>query len=101
VPGTLVLGIDPGTRVVGYGAVRLGGRRPRCVAAGVLRTRALGVPERLGEIAAAWLSPGTEDAYKHASVQQGQREGQFKVVALAYKQKFTFDLDAHIEGGRP
>jgi len=56
---------------------------------------------RLGEIAAAWLSPGTEDAYKHASVQQGQREGQFKVVALAYKQKFTFDLDAHVEGGRP
>ena len=56
---------------------------------------------RLGEIAAAWLSPGTEDAYKHASVQQGQREGQFKVVALAYKQKFTFDLDAYVEGGRP
>jgi peptidyl-tRNA hydrolase len=56
---------------------------------------------RLGEIAAAWLSPGTEDAYKQASVQQGQREGQFKVVALAYKQKFTFDLDAYVEGGRP
>ena len=56
---------------------------------------------RLAEIAAAWLSPGTEEAYKHAAVQQGQREGQFKVVALAYKQKFTFDLDAYVEGGRP
>lgn len=56
---------------------------------------------RLGEIVAAWLLPGTEEAYKHASVQQGQREGQFKVVALAYKQKFTFDLDAFVEDGRP
>jgi sterol desaturase/sphingolipid hydroxylase (fatty acid hydroxylase superfamily) len=56
---------------------------------------------RLGAITAAWLSPGTEEAYKHASVQQGQREGQFKVVALAYKQKFGFDLDAHVEDIRP
>jgi len=56
---------------------------------------------RLAEIAAAWLRPGTEEAYKHASVQQGQREGQYKVVALAYKQKFAFDLDAFVEGGRP
>jgi hypothetical protein len=55
---------------------------------------------RLAELAAAWLSPGTEEAYKHASVQQGQREGQFKVVGLAYKQKFAFDLDTFVEGGR-
>ncbi|MEO8165061.1 MAG: GH3 auxin-responsive promoter family protein, partial [Betaproteobacteria bacterium] len=52
---------------------------------------------RLGAIEAAWLKPGTEQAYKQASVQQGQREAQFKVVALAYKQKFAFDLDAFIE----
>lgn len=50
---------------------------------------------RLGEIIAKWLRPGTEEAYKQASVGQGQREGQFKVVALAYKSKFSFDLDAH------
>ena len=56
---------------------------------------------RLADIAAAWLTPGTEEAYKHASVQQGQREGQFKVVALAYKKKFSFDLDAFVEGGTP
>jgi hypothetical protein len=30
---------------------------------------------RLAELVAVWLSPGTEEAYKHASVQQGQREG--------------------------
>ena len=55
---------------------------------------------RLAELTAAWLAPGTEEAYKHASVQQGQREGQFKVVALAYKQKFAFDLDTFVEGDR-
>jgi hypothetical protein len=53
---------------------------------------------RLGALEAAWLAPGTEQAYKQASVQQGQREAQFKVVALAYRQKFAFDLDAHVEG---
>ncbi len=52
---------------------------------------------RLGALEAAWLAPGTEQAYKQASVQQGQREAQFKVVALAYRQKFAFDLDAHVE----
>jgi len=56
---------------------------------------------RLENIVATWLRPGTEEAYKHASVQQGQREGQFKVVALAYKQKFTFDLDAFAERDAP
>ena len=56
---------------------------------------------RLANIVAAWLRPGTEEAYKRASVQQGQREGQFKVVALAYKQKFIFDLDAFAERDVP
>ncbi len=52
---------------------------------------------RLGALEAVWLAPGTEQAYKQASVNQGQREAQFKVVALAYRQKFPFDLDAHAE----
>lgn len=56
---------------------------------------------RLAEPAAAWLSPGTEEAYKQASVRQGQREGQFKVVALAYRAGFAFDLDACTEETRP
>jgi sterol desaturase/sphingolipid hydroxylase (fatty acid hydroxylase superfamily) len=56
---------------------------------------------RLGEIAAAWLASGTEEAYKQASVRQGQREGQFKVVALAYKQQFGFDLEQFVERARP
>ena len=45
--------------------------------------------------------PGTEEAYKQASVRQGQREGQFKVVALAYKQQSGFDLEQFVERARP
>lgn len=44
----LVLGIDPGTRVTGYGAVDRHGGRFRCVTHGVVRTRAgAPLPDRL------------------------------------------------------
>jgi sterol desaturase/sphingolipid hydroxylase (fatty acid hydroxylase superfamily) len=52
---------------------------------------------RLGEIDAHWLAAETGEAYKHHCVQQGQREGQFKTVALAYKKSFGFDLEAHLD----
>jgi crossover junction endodeoxyribonuclease RuvC len=46
-----VLGIDPGLSRCGYGVVERAGRRPRAVAAGVLRTDpALGVPRRLAAL---------------------------------------------------
>jgi hypothetical protein len=51
--------------------------------------------ERLAPIAALWLAPETGEAYKQHCVKQGQREGQFKMVSLDYRRKFTFDLDAH------
>ncbi|HEY7073690.1 MAG TPA: crossover junction endodeoxyribonuclease RuvC [Acidimicrobiales bacterium] len=48
-----VLGIDPGLSRCGYGAVERAGRRPRAVAAGVLRTDpALDVPRRLAALQA-------------------------------------------------
>lgn len=50
--------------------------------------------ERLAPIAARWLAPETGEAYKQHCVKQGQREGQFKMVSLDYRSKFTFDLDA-------
>ncbi|MGZ5228963.1 MAG: GH3 family domain-containing protein [Burkholderiales bacterium] len=52
---------------------------------------------RLGILSAAWLRPDTGDGYKHACVQQGQREGQFKTVAIAYRRDFRFDLESHVE----
>lgn len=51
--------------------------------------------ERLAPLEARWLAPETGEAYKQHCVSQGQREGQFKMVALDYRAKFAFDLDAH------
>jgi hypothetical protein len=48
---------------------------------------------RLGALAVHWLRHDTGEAFKAHCVQLGQREGQFKTVALAYKKNFGFDLD--------
>lgn len=53
--------------------------------------------DRLGPIAAHWLQEGLGEIYKRQCVAQGQREGQFKTVALAYRKDFSFDLDAHVD----
>jgi sterol desaturase/sphingolipid hydroxylase (fatty acid hydroxylase superfamily) len=55
---------------------------------------------RLGPPLAAWLAPETGEAYKQYCVKQGQREGQFKMVALAYRKGFGFDLNAFTEAPR-
>jgi len=48
-----ILGIDPGTRVVGYGVVDAEGSRLQCVVAGVVRAPAsLPMEQRLARIAA-------------------------------------------------
>lgn len=52
---------------------------------------------RLDAPEAVWLAEGTGEAYKKFCVEQGQREGQFKTLALAYRRTFAFDLDAHRE----
>jgi sterol desaturase/sphingolipid hydroxylase (fatty acid hydroxylase superfamily) len=52
---------------------------------------------RLEALSTRWLAPGTGDAYKQDCVSRGQREGQFKTVALAYCRDFPFDLDARVE----
>lgn len=45
-----ILGIDPGSRVTGYGVVDSDGRKSRHVASGAIRTESGEFPERLGEI---------------------------------------------------
>lgn len=55
--------------------------------------------DRLGAPLAFWLRAETGEAYKRHCVAQGQREGQFKSVALAYRKAFAFDLDAHAQRG--
>lgn len=49
---TIVLGIDPGSRVTGYGLVNAVGNRQEYVASGCIRTGGGELPERLGKIQA-------------------------------------------------
>jgi sterol desaturase/sphingolipid hydroxylase (fatty acid hydroxylase superfamily) len=52
---------------------------------------------RLAAPSAAWLRPETGEAYKRHCVVHGQREGQFKCVALDYRKSFGFDLEAYVQ----
>jgi crossover junction endodeoxyribonuclease RuvC len=89
----IVLGIDPGTRVVGYGAVGLGARGPVMLGAGVIRTtRDAAVPERLAQVRAELdsilldLRPGTvvvEEAFARRNIQSALRIGEGRGVVLA------------------
>lgn len=88
-----MLGIDPGTRVVGYGAVAWVRGSARYVRCGVIRPkRGLEVPERLGAIRAgldgviARLRPKVvvvEEAFVARSVQSALRIGEGRGVALS------------------
>lgn len=46
----LILGIDPGSRVTGFGVVRAEGTQPVYVASGCIRAKGAEMPKRLGEI---------------------------------------------------
>lgn len=88
-----VLGVDPGTRVVGFGAVRLTADGPQLVGAGVLRPSASAdVPVRLAEIRAALdrllgeLRPEVvvvEQAFAARNVQSALRIGEGRGVVLS------------------
>jgi sterol desaturase/sphingolipid hydroxylase (fatty acid hydroxylase superfamily) len=52
--------------------------------------------QRLEFIEVHWLRMEAGEAYKRHCVMQGQREGQFKTVALAYERDFAFDLAPYV-----
>jgi len=89
----IVLGIDPGTRVVGYGAVGIASHGPVLLGSGVIRTRAGdSMPQRLGAIRIALdriladLRPGVvvvEEAFAHRNVQSALRIGEGRGVVLS------------------
>jgi len=89
----IVLGIDPGTRMLGYGALVLAPDRPRLVACGVVAPPArASVPERLAEIQAeletllAALRPSVlaiERAFHSKNAQAAFRIGEARGVVLA------------------
>jgi crossover junction endodeoxyribonuclease RuvC len=91
--GAVVLGIDPGTRVVGWGAVRQGPAGLELVAADVLRLQAsLDLPQRLGLLRngldrlIAELRPAVvvvEEAFAARNPQSALRIGEGRGVVIA------------------
>ena len=49
----LILGIDPGSRITGYGVIDVGTPKPRYVASGCIRLHDADLPQRLARIYAA------------------------------------------------
>ncbi len=47
---TLIIGIDPGSRMTGYGIVRQEGERLSFLDAGTIRTDSSAMPERIAQI---------------------------------------------------
>ncbi|MEM8709329.1 MAG: crossover junction endodeoxyribonuclease RuvC [Planctomycetota bacterium] len=100
--GPIVLGIDPGTLVVGYGAVILRPEGVKLLAAGAIRaSRSQEVPARLGLIrreidtVLSRLRPAVvvvEHAYSAANVQSALRIGEGRGVALSAAAAFGADV---------
>jgi len=51
---------------------------------------------RIGDLELALLAPGTFERFKRACLEGGQREGQFKIVALQYRRDLDFDFRAEM-----
>ena len=56
---------------------------------------------RLAPLKVVLLAPGSYEAYKRFSVAGGQRESQFKIVALNYAKDMKFDFAACAAGAAP
>lgn len=101
-PWPIVLGIDPGTLVVGYGAIVAAPDGPRLLAAGALRAPARSaVPERLACIRAGIdalmprLKPTVvvvEQAFAATNVQSALRIGEGRGVVLASAASFGAEV---------
>jgi len=89
----IVLGIDPGTRVVGFGAIGLAPKGFLFLGAGVIRTAAKAdIATRLGQVRVeldrmlADLRPGVvvvEEAFAHRNVQSALRIGEGRGVIIS------------------
>jgi crossover junction endodeoxyribonuclease RuvC len=86
-----ILGVDPGTRVTGYGAVEVEGRKARMLTCGAIRTKSSDLPGRLREIfeglqaVIAEVAPdcvSVEEAFYGRNVQSTIKIGEARAVAL-------------------
>ena len=90
--GPIILGVDPGTRVVGWGAIELTARGPRFKAAGVIRAGTGELCGRLGMIRReldrliALHGPSVvvvEEAFAKKNLQSALRIGEARGVVLS------------------
>lgn len=65
-----VLGIDPGSRLTGYGLIELDRGKARYLASGCIRTRTASAAERLGEIHAGIVALIDDHSPDAAAVEQ-------------------------------
>ena len=98
----LVLGVDPGTRITGYGAVARTGGRFVCVARGVIRPgsslslpqRLLALHDRLGELVRE-LTPdaiAVEDCFLARNLRSTLALGQVKGLVLVVAARQGIDV---------
>jgi sterol desaturase/sphingolipid hydroxylase (fatty acid hydroxylase superfamily) len=83
--------------VVGARAAALGARLDALLGERNLEYRAKRASGRLGAIEVLSMRSGFSEAYKAWCVAQGQREGQFKALALQYAADFGMDHAPHVE----
>ncbi len=98
----IVLGLDPGTRIVGYGAVVAHARGPKLFAAGVVQPGArLEVPQRLAciqqeiELLLEKVRPDVvvvEQAFAARNMQSALRIGEGRGVLLACAARFGAEI---------
>lgn len=50
---------------------------------------------RLGPLSMEWLAKGAGEAYRSHCIQAGQKDGQYKMIALQYAHACTFPLGLH------
>jgi crossover junction endodeoxyribonuclease RuvC len=100
-PWPIVLGVDPGTRVVGYGALVDAPDGPRLLAAGEIRTGSGTVPERLAVLLRDMegllerLRPTVvvvEQAFAGRNIQSALRIGEGRGVILACAVRFGAEV---------
>ena len=65
-----ILGIDPGSRVTGYGVIESNGIKSRHLTSGYVRTRSKHFPDRLGEIFKGLQDILLETQPDHVAVEQ-------------------------------
>ena len=93
--------IEPGYRLYVEGpetvdaAVHLGAAVESALRASNIEYEAKRASGRLRPLEAVALRPGTGDRYRRHCVRAGQRDAQFKYMALQYARDCKFDIDQH------